>query len=170
MYAQNLHVHKQVTKINEPEFFQLYEKVMGESAISLSQVTSSTIVKYLRAKLNANSDQIRNLYKLMGGRIEAIEFITPNDADYLGKPIRTLKFKKDILVAAISRKKKIIFLTVMIQLRPVTQLSLLLRINQFVQSRIYLYELQSSSKCTWQDNVYGRCFNDTSTYRCYYLW
>lgn len=109
MYAQNLHVHKQVTKINEPEFFQLYEKVMGESAISLSQVTSSTIVKYLRAKLNANSDQIRNLYKLMGGRIEAIEFVTPNDADYLGKPICTLKFKKDILVSAISRKKKIIF-------------------------------------------------------------
>ncbi len=45
----------------------------------------------------------------MGGRIEAIEFVTPNDADYLGKPIHTLKFKKDILVAAISRKKKIIF-------------------------------------------------------------
>lgn len=43
------------------------------------------------------------------GRIEAIEFVTPNNADYLGKPIHTLKFKKDILVAAISRKKKIIF-------------------------------------------------------------
>ena len=45
----------------------------------------------------------------MGGRIEAIEFVTPEDAEYLSKPIHTLKFKKDILVAAISRKKKTIF-------------------------------------------------------------
>lgn len=111
MYAQNLNVHKLVSKINEPEFYQLYENIMGESAISLSQVTSSTIIKYLRAKLNANSDQIKNLYKLMGGRIEAIEFVTPESADYFGKPIRTLKFKKDILVAAIRRKRKTFFPT-----------------------------------------------------------
>ncbi len=111
MYAQTFNVKKLVTKINEPEFNILYDKIMGESALSMSQVTSSTIIKYIRSKLNANSNEMKALYKLMGGMIEAIEFEAPNEGEYLSKPIHTLKFKKDILVAAISRKRKIIFPT-----------------------------------------------------------
>ena len=111
MYAQTFEVKKLVTKINEPEFFQLYNKIMGESAISLSQVTSATITKYLRSKMNVNGDEMKSLYKLMQGKIEAIEFIAPSDADYLSKPIHTLKFRKDVLIAAISRKRKIFFPT-----------------------------------------------------------
>ena len=111
MYAQSFNVKKLVTKINEPEFYQLYSKIMGESAISMSQITSSIIVKYMRAKLNAEGEEIKNLYKLMDGRIEAIEFVAQGNKDYIGVPIKELKFKKDILVAAISRKKMIIFPT-----------------------------------------------------------
>ncbi len=111
MYAQSFNVKKLVTKINEPEFYQLYNKIMGESPISLSQVTSSAIIKYIRAKLNVNSDEMRSLYKLMGGKIEALEFVAPDGEEYLEKPIHTLKFKKDILIAAIGRKRKIFFPT-----------------------------------------------------------
>lgn len=111
MYARSFNVKKLVTKINESEFCQLYENIMGETAISLSQVTSSTIIKYLRAKLNVESEEIVNLYKLMGGRIEAIEFLVPEKGKYLSTPIRELKFKKDILVSAIIRNRKIFFPT-----------------------------------------------------------
>jgi trk system potassium uptake protein TrkA len=111
MYAETFNVRKLVTKINEAEFYQLYDKIMGESAISLSQVTSSTIIRYLRSKLNTNSSEMKALYKLMGGIIEAIEFEVPTEAEYTGKEIKNLKFKKNILVAAIYRKRKIIFPT-----------------------------------------------------------
>jgi trk system potassium uptake protein TrkA len=111
MYAETFNVPKIVTKINETEFYQLYDKMMGESAISLSQVTSSAIIKYLRSKLNTNSNEMKSLYKLMGGRIEAIEFEVQTDTEYTSKEIKNLKFKKNILVAVIHRKRKIIFPT-----------------------------------------------------------
>lgn len=111
MYAETYNVKKIVTKINEPEFYQLYDKIMGESAVSLNQITSSAIVKYLRGRLNTNSNEMKALYKLMGGRIEAIEFLAQDNTYYIDKPIRSLKFKKNILIAAISRKRKIIFPT-----------------------------------------------------------
>lgn len=111
MYADSLNVKKLVTKINEPEFYQLYDKIMGESPVSLNQVVSSMIIKYLRAKLNANSNEMKSMYKLMGGAVEAIEFEVLGETDYTDKPIKTLKFKKDILVAAINRGRKIIFPT-----------------------------------------------------------
>lgn len=111
MYAQSFNVKKLVTKINEPEFNLLYDKIMGESAISMSQVTSSAIVKYIRSKLNTNSNEMKSLYKLMEGMIEAIEFVAPEEGEYLNKPIHTLRFKKDILIASIRRKRKVIFPT-----------------------------------------------------------
>ena len=111
MYAETFNVKKIVTKINEPEFHLLYDKIMGESAISLNEVTSSTIVKYIRAKLNTNSNEMKSLYKLMGGRVEAIEFEVPDKGDYLSKPIKALRFKKNILLASIIRKRNIIFPT-----------------------------------------------------------
>ncbi|MBQ9673536.1 MAG: Trk system potassium transporter TrkA [Ruminococcus sp.] len=111
MYADTFKVKKLVTKINEPEFYQLYDKIMGESAISLSQVTSSIVVRYLRGRLNTNSNEMKSLYKLMGGSVEAIEFEAQSGCDYIGKPIKTLKFKKNLLIASIIRKRKVIFPT-----------------------------------------------------------
>ena len=61
--------------------------------------------------ISAEGEEIKNLYKLMDGRIEAIEFIAQGNKDYIEVPIKDLKFKKDILIAAISRKRKIIFPT-----------------------------------------------------------
>lgn len=111
MYAETFNVKKLVTKINEPEFIQLYDKIMGESAISLSQVTSSVVIRYLKGKMNANSNEMKALYRLMDGKIEALEFEAQGGADYTEKPIKTLKFKKNILIASIIRKRKIIFPT-----------------------------------------------------------
>ena len=54
---------------------------------------------------------MKTLYKLVDGKIEAIEFAAGRDIKFLNKSISTLKIKKDILIAAIQRKNKTIFPT-----------------------------------------------------------
>ncbi|MGN1050793.1 MAG: Trk system potassium transporter TrkA [Acutalibacteraceae bacterium] len=109
MYAQSFNVKKLVTKINEPEFASLYEKVVGDSSVSMGEVTISMVTKYLRSKINTSGSKMKSLYKLMGGDVEAIEFEVKENSTLAGKKLKELKFKKDTLIVAICRKRKIIF-------------------------------------------------------------
>ena len=47
----------------------------------------------------------------MDGRVEAVEFLISPDFKYINIPIRELKFKENILIAGILRKRKAIIPT-----------------------------------------------------------
>ena len=48
------------------------------------------------------------MYRLLNGRIEALEFVIRKESEYTNIPLKDLKIKKNNLVACIGRKRKII--------------------------------------------------------------
>jgi trk system potassium uptake protein TrkA len=51
---------------------------------------------------------IENLYQLMDGKAEALEFIVSGEAAYTGIPFKDLRLKKNILIAGLLRDRKAI--------------------------------------------------------------
>ncbi len=52
---------------------------------------------------------MKRLYKLVGGKVEAAEFVVDSKTKNLGKPLCNINIRQDVLIASISRKGKIIF-------------------------------------------------------------
>ena len=58
--------------------------------------------------LNSNGTKIERLYRLVGGKAEAIEFIARKGDSYIGIPLKDLNLKKGALVSIIVHQGKII--------------------------------------------------------------
>ncbi len=109
MYSHNVGVSKNVTKINNQNLTKMLDKIGRDSIINISEITGDTITQYVRAKMSVNSSYMKTLYNLVDGKIEAIEFVAGDYVSFIGKPLSSIKMKKNILIAAINRKNKIIF-------------------------------------------------------------
>ena len=73
-------------------------------------VAGNLVTRYVRALHNsAGNSQIQTLYKLVGGKVEAAEFIVPEDAGYLNIPFKELELMPNLLIGCIIRNGKIIF-------------------------------------------------------------
>mgnify|MGYP002511126903 CR=1 FL=1 len=68
-----------------------------------------TIKEYIRSLQNTTENSIESLYNLVDNSVEAIEFKVKEDVPELTDvPLRELSLKKNILICAIIRKRKII--------------------------------------------------------------
>ena len=53
------------------------------------------------------SSNVENMYKILGGRVEALEFIIrDSEAPYIGKPLKDLRLKENSLIGCIVRNRK----------------------------------------------------------------
>ena len=52
---------------------------------------------------------MRTLYRIVDGKAEALEFVVPNDFEYIDVTFRDLKLKKNLIIACIIRHSKVIF-------------------------------------------------------------
>ncbi len=109
MYAYSKNLKKVITKVDRHSY-SIITDIGLETVISPQIVASSLVTRYVRALQNSeDSSQINALYKLVGGRVEALEFTVPSGIKYENVPFRDLKIHSDLLVVAIIRKGKIIF-------------------------------------------------------------
>jgi trk system potassium uptake protein TrkA len=76
--------------------------------ISPQFITSSTILRYVRARENSKGTKIERLYRLVGGKAEAIEFVARKGDAYIGIPLKKLKTRTGTLVSLIVRQGQII--------------------------------------------------------------
>ena len=65
-------------------------------------------MSYVRAVKNSEGSNVESLYKLNNGKTEALEFKVTSESSVISKPLSKLKFKNDLQVACITRKRKII--------------------------------------------------------------
>ncbi len=109
MYAKNRHVPKVVTKVNDEGLQNMVEQLGMESVVSAKNVTANVITSYVRAMRNSmGSANVETVYKLIGGKIEALEFRIREKTRYTGIPLRELNLKANHLVACIVRNRRII--------------------------------------------------------------
>lgn len=107
-FASSVGVPKVVTKINRSELISMADKLGLDTIAAPKRIVSDVILRYGRAIRNSIGSNIETLYKLMDGKVCAMEFIVGNEFRYTGIPLKELKIKKNILIAGFLRGRRVI--------------------------------------------------------------
>ncbi len=107
-YARSQKVSQVIAKVNRDEMAVMAEQMGLESVITPKTVVVNMMLRYVRALQSSMGSSIENLYQLMEGRAEALEFIVQGEASYTGIPLKSLRIKKNILIGGILRDRKAI--------------------------------------------------------------
>lgn len=108
LFARSVGNAKLVTKINRIDFGDVIKHLDLDSIIYPKNITSETIIRYVRAMKNAMGSNVETFYNLIKGKVEAAEFIIKEDSRIAGVPLMEMQFKEGVLVAAILRDRKVI--------------------------------------------------------------
>ena len=108
LYAKNQGVKKVVVKTNRYAYKDVIANLGLETQVSPRIITCNTILRYVRARVNARGTTIQKLYRLVDGKAEALEFIAKKGDPYIGIPLKKLSVRKGTLVAIILHKGKVI--------------------------------------------------------------
>lgn len=106
MFGNKHEIKKIVTKVNKISFGELIGSLGMASVFSCQEIVASEIVSYIRAESNEKGSNVQRLYKLVNDRLEALEFKVSENSKTINIPLKDLKLKKDILIAAIIRDKE----------------------------------------------------------------
>ena len=80
-----------------------------DSIVSAKSATADAIMSYVRARNNsASSANVETMYQLLGGRVEALEFIIKSECRFTNVPLKNLKTRQNNLIACIGRNRRII--------------------------------------------------------------
>ena len=115
MFASTKKVDKIITKITSPTLAKLSDSAGVDSNITPHLLSSAKVLRYLRGLANKGEkgykSEIKTLYKLADGKVEAIEFDVADDFEYTGIALRDLnpKLKANILIGAIIREGAVIY-------------------------------------------------------------
>lgn len=99
---------KIVTKTNRIHMDYILDKLELDSQIHPKDITSDSIVRYVRAMQNTIGCNVETLYNVVEDKVEALEFVVREKSRVVGIPLAQLRTKKNVLVASIIRKGKIL--------------------------------------------------------------
>lgn len=106
MFASSLGVQNVLPKVNRVSLGFLLEKLGLENAITPKNITANQICQYVRAMQNSVGSNIKSLIKIVDDQVEVLEFRVRKNCKFIGVPLKDLTFKKEMLVAYITRKGK----------------------------------------------------------------
>lgn len=99
---------KVINKINRYSFRNIIGAMDVGSVFNPRTSVANLICRYARAMQNSTGSKIETLYKLVGGRVEALEFRAAEDSAVCGTPLQVLQLRKNLLIGCINRDNKII--------------------------------------------------------------
>lgn len=109
LFAKTMNVPKIIAKVNEDSRAQMVEGLGIDSIVSPKTATADAILRYVRArKKSIKSSNVETLYQLVGGKVEALEFILHKESELTNIPLKNLDTKPEFLIACIGRKGKVI--------------------------------------------------------------
>lgn len=109
LFAKAQGVHKIIAKVNESARVQMVEGLGLDCIVSAKTATADAIISYVRARQNSySSANVETMYRLVDDRVEALEFLIKENAEYTNIPLKELPTKPNNLIACIARKRQII--------------------------------------------------------------
>lgn len=108
LYAMKHVTRKVITKVNHVDFGDVIEGLQLDSIVNPKELTAQKIVHYVRAAGNSMESNVETLYKLMNGRVEALEFLLEKESSIIGVKLVDLKLRPNVLIAGIVRDGKLI--------------------------------------------------------------
>ncbi len=106
MFASSQNVPKVISKVNRSGLASMTEKLDLDTIITPKKIISDVIVRYARALQNSAGSKMETLYKIMGGKAEALEFIVEDTFKSVNIPLKDLKLKPNIIISGILRGRK----------------------------------------------------------------
>ena len=107
-YANSKGVGKVITKVNNKELGSISEELGVGSQISPKTIVANVLVRFARGLENVKGSKLETLYRLLGGKAEAVEFLILDDFKFKDVPIKNLRFNKNTLIAGIIRDRSCI--------------------------------------------------------------
>ena len=103
LYAKGVSDAKLITKINRMDYDDIIRRLDLDSTVVPKNITSDIIVRYARAMKNTVGSNMETFYSVIKGKVEASEFVIRESSAITDTPLAELKFKDNILIAAILR-------------------------------------------------------------------
>ena len=107
LFAVKQGVPKVIVKNNRLAYADIMNGMGLDSMVSPKTITCSTILRYVRALVNSDGTKVERLYRLMNGRVEALEFTVHEKSRATGVPLSQLHLKKNLLLCCITRGNEI---------------------------------------------------------------
>ncbi len=108
LYARGRVKAKVITKLNHLDFNDVIHSLDLDSLVYPKNIAAEYILQYVRAVGNSMGSNVETLYKLLDGKVEALEFLIRKDSDLSGIKLQDMRLKKNLLIAGIGRKGKLI--------------------------------------------------------------
>lgn len=109
IFAESQNVPKVISQVNHSEMSKMASKLGLDTIISPKKIIANVLVQYARALENSlGSSNIETLYRLMDGKVEALEFNVRQASKVTDVPLKDLSLKHNILIAGIIRGRKTI--------------------------------------------------------------
>lgn len=108
LYGAHLGVPHIITKVNQMEYASIVEEVGIESALSPKMLCATQVARYVRAMANTTGGSVLTMHEIVGGKVNALEFVATENTRYLEQQLMDIPIKKNILLACIFRKGKTI--------------------------------------------------------------
>ena len=105
-YASSQGVQKVVAKVNREELRPIAEKLGLESLVSPRETSSNVLSRYARSLQNSLGCNVETLYKIMDGKVEALEFRVHEDFIQTNVPLKDMRLKPGVLITGILRGRK----------------------------------------------------------------
>lgn len=103
LYAAQMGVKKVIVKNTRDNYSAIIGKLGLSSIISPLTTTSNSILRTVRARDSRLNSTVQRMYRLMGGKAEALEFIAEKDDGYINIPLKALTIAADCLIGVIVR-------------------------------------------------------------------
>lgn len=108
IYAKNCNTGKIVTKVNGGHFADILLSSGLDCFLSPKEFVAQQLARYVRALNNSLGSSVETLYRLAEGKVEALEFKVGGSAKYIDIPLKSLKLRSNLIIAAIIRDGRII--------------------------------------------------------------
>ena len=108
LYAHQAGVPKVVAKSSRQNYTAIARSAGVESVVSPKLATAGQILRFIRGLQNSKGTVMTALYRIAGGKAEAMEFIVSPATRNLNVPLRDLRLRRGVLIAVIVRGNRVI--------------------------------------------------------------
>ncbi|MBO5110414.1 MAG: Trk system potassium transporter TrkA [Clostridia bacterium] len=105
LYADKRGVRQIVTKLAKIEETEIVDSLPLGSVVCPRKLCCDTVLRYVRAMQNQAGAAI-SIHAIADGRAEALEFRVDATTEHTGEPLKSIKFRPNLLLVSITRKGK----------------------------------------------------------------
>lgn len=100
-FAKRYYDTKVITRLTRTDMNDLIKTLNVDSVVFPKLLCADIIAQYVRAKEAGAGGHVATLFRYLDEAFEIVELNVGNDRDIVGKPLKNLKLKKDIILAGI---------------------------------------------------------------------